>query len=142
MDADTNEPYVWAANDKKKLEKRYITLGKHDDDLGEYEIIDGLTKKDSIAFPTDALKEGETTEEGDITQTLGEGEDDLSMDMTGADSYAMPDDSVDMEPIEESSDEDVENFDDSEDTLDPNEDLIPMDEAPGISADEDTEGIQ
>ena len=36
----------------------------------EYEIIDGLTKKDSIAFPTDALKEGETTEEGDITQTL------------------------------------------------------------------------
>lgn len=40
------------------------------------------------------------------------------MDMTGADSYAMPDDSVDMEPIEESSDEDVENFDDSEDTLD------------------------
>lgn len=142
VDADTNEPYVWAANDKKKLEKRYITLGKHDDDLGEYEIIDGLTKKDSIAFPTDALKEGETTEEGDITQTLGEGEDDLSMDMTGADSYAMPDDSVDMEPIEESSDEDVENFDDSEDTLDPNEDLLPMDEAPGISADEDTEGIQ
>ena len=142
VDADTNEPYVWAANDKKKLEKRYVTLGKHDDDLGEYEIIDGLTKKDSIAFPTDALKEGETTEEGDITQTLGEGEDDLSMDMTGADSYAMPDDSVDMEPIEESSDEDVENFDDSEDTLDPNEDLIPMDEAPGISADEDTEGIQ
>lgn len=45
-------------------------------------------------------------------------------------------------PLEESSDEDVENFDDSEDTLDPNEDLIPMDEAPGISADEDTEGIQ
>ncbi len=66
------------------------------------------------------------------------------MDMTGADSYAMPDDSVDMEPIEESSDEDSEDLgdSDSEDTLDPNEDLIPMDEAPGISADEDTEGIQ
>ena len=144
VDADTNEPYVWAANDKKKLEKRYITLGKHDDDLGEYEIVDGLTKKDSIAFPTDALKEGETTEEGDITQTLGEGEDNLDMDMTGADSYAMPDDSVDMEPIEESSDEDSEDLgdSDSEDTLDPNEDLIPMDEAPGISADEDTEGVQ
>ena len=27
VDADTNEPYVWAANDKKKLEKRYVTLG-------------------------------------------------------------------------------------------------------------------
>jgi len=43
VDADTNEPYVWAANDKKKLEKRYVTLGKHDDDLEEYEIVDGLT---------------------------------------------------------------------------------------------------
>ena len=32
--------------------------------------------------------------------------------------------------------------DDSEDVLDPNEDLVPMDEAPGMTADEDTEGIE
>ncbi len=45
-----------------RLEKRYVTLGKHDDSLGEYEIVEGLTKKDAIAFPTDSLEEGEKTE--------------------------------------------------------------------------------
>ena len=30
LDTDTNEPYVWVANDKNRLEKRYVTLGKHD----------------------------------------------------------------------------------------------------------------
>ena len=35
-----------------------MTLGKHDDSLGEYKIVDGLTKKDAIAFPTAALEEG------------------------------------------------------------------------------------
>ena len=41
-----------AASDKNRLEKRYVTLGEHDDDLGEYKIVEGLTKKDAIAFPT------------------------------------------------------------------------------------------
>ena len=59
LDTDTNEPYVWAASDKNRLEKRYVTLGEHDDDLGEYKIVEGLTKKDAIAFPTAALEEGE-----------------------------------------------------------------------------------
>ena len=45
LDTDTNEPYVWAASDKNRLEKRYVTLGEHDDDLGEYKIVEGLTKK-------------------------------------------------------------------------------------------------
>ena len=31
--------------------------------LGEYEIVEGLTKKDAIAFPTAALEEGEKTED-------------------------------------------------------------------------------
>ena len=153
VDADTNEPYVWAANDKKKLEKRYVTLGKHDDDLEEYEIVDGLTKKDSIAFPTDALQEGETTEEGDITQTLS-GDDSLGADnldgydldgLDGMDGYDGIDDSDVSSSVDMTSDtgEDTEDVtDDSDDTLDPNEDLVPMDEAPGMSGDEDTEGIE
>lgn len=163
VDADTNEPYVWAANDKKKLEKRYITLGKHDEDLGEYEIVDGLSKKDSIAFPTDALEEGEKTEVGDLAQTLNSGMDGLSdmdgdyqdydesMDMdTTADMESYDDSSVDMEPYTDTSESDTTegtdsgdfSSDDSDDVLDPNEDLVPMDEAPGMSADEDTEGIE
>ena len=72
LDTDTNEPYVWAANDKNRLEKRYVTLGKHDDSLGEYEIVDGLTKKDAIAFPTDSLEEGEKTEIGDLPRRRAE----------------------------------------------------------------------
>ena len=78
LDTDTNEPYVWAANDKNRLEKRYVTLGKHDDSLGEYEIVDGLTKKDAIAFPTDSLEEGEKTEVGDLAQTMSGGADGIT----------------------------------------------------------------
>lgn len=162
VDADTNEPYVWAANDKKKLEKRYVTLGKHDEDLGEYEIVDGLTKKDSIAFPTDALEEGTKTEVGDLAQTLNsgmEGLSDMDADYKYDDESMNMDDSVDMESYDgasadlepytdtyesDSSEADMEDSfsDDSEDVLDPNEDLVPMDEAPGMTADEDTEGIE
>ena len=162
VDADTNEPYVWAANDKKKLEKRYVTLGKHDEDLGEYESVDGLTKKDSIAFPTDALEEGTKTEVGDLAQTLNsgmEGLSDMDADYQYDDESMNMDDSVDMESYDgasadlepytdtyesDSSEADMEDSfsDDSEDVLDPNEDLVPMDEAPGMTADEDTEGIE
>ena len=110
LDTDTNEPYVWAANDKNRLEKRYVTLGKHDDSLGEYESVDGLTKKDAIAFPTD------------------------STDMeSGADSFTEPD-------MEEDSADTVD--DSSEDMIDPNEELVPIDEAPGMSADGNVEGIE
>ena len=35
---DDSGAYVWAANDKKRLEKRYVELGEYDEDLAEYEI--------------------------------------------------------------------------------------------------------
>ena len=50
VDADTGSPYVWAADKNGKLEKRSVILGQHDEELGEYEIADGLTKDDSIAL--------------------------------------------------------------------------------------------
>lgn len=53
--------YVWAANEKNRLEKREVELGEYDEDLGAYEIISGLTEKDAIAFPMDGLYEGVTT---------------------------------------------------------------------------------
>ena len=67
-----------AASDKNRLEKRYVTLGEHDDDLGEYKIVEGLTKKDAIAFPTAALEEGEKTEIGDLAQTMSGGADGIT----------------------------------------------------------------
>ena len=69
VDADTDSPYVWIANGQNKLEKRDVILGQYDEDLGEYEIADGLTEKDKIAFPTDELKEGMSVAEGTADQT-------------------------------------------------------------------------
>lgn len=51
-------PYVWAAGKNDRLEKREVTLGEYDEELGQYEILDGLTVDDYIAFPDDGLEEG------------------------------------------------------------------------------------
>lgn len=143
LDTDTNEPYVWAASDKNRLEKRYVTLGEHDDDLGEYKIVEGLTKKDAIAFPTAALEEGEKTETGDLAQTMSGGADGIT-DMD-ADHGNMDDEQPDSADGEAYTDPDMEEGsedDSSDDSIDPNEELVPIDEAPGMSAGEDVEGIE
>lgn len=143
LDTDTNEPYVWAASDKNRLEKRYVTLGEHDDDLGEYKIVEGLTKKDAIAFPTAALEEGEKTEIGDLAQTMSQGADGIT-DMD-ADHGNMDDEQPDSADGEAYTDPDMEESsedDSSDDSIDPNEELVPIDEAPGMSAGEDVEGIE
>ena len=99
---------------------------------------------------------------GDLAQTLNsgmEGLSDMDADYQYDDESMNMDDSVDMESYDgasadlepytdtyesDSSEADMEDSfsDDSEDVLDPNEDLVPMDEAPGMTADEDTEGIE
>lgn len=58
---DDGEPYVWAANDKERLEKRYVTLGEYDEEMDEYEILSGLTVSDYITWPMPGLYEGVTT---------------------------------------------------------------------------------
>lgn len=52
------KPYVWADNGKGRMEKREVVLGQHDDALFQYEIADGLSLEDAIAFPTEGIKEG------------------------------------------------------------------------------------
>lgn len=62
--------YVWAEN-RGKLEKRSVTLGQYNDMRDTYEVVDGLTKDDFLAFP-DALlcKEGaSTTREQPVLET-------------------------------------------------------------------------
>lgn len=90
VDADTDSPYVWAADQDDKLEKRNVILGQYDEELGEYEIADGLTKDDSIAFPSDVLEEGMATttniEEAMDTSTVDmQPVDELDADNLGAD---------------------------------------------------------
>lgn len=58
---DGEKSYVWAANSKNKLEKREVELGEYDEEMGEYEIVSGLTQEDAIAFPMEGLYEGVTT---------------------------------------------------------------------------------
>lgn len=54
-------PYVWAADKNDRLEKRSVKLGEYQEETGKYQILEGLTENDCIAFPTDELKEGMRT---------------------------------------------------------------------------------
>lgn len=60
MDVDT-EPYVWAVSDRDKIEKRNLTLGEYDEDMDTYQVLDGLTEDDFIAFPDTGVEEGMDT---------------------------------------------------------------------------------
>lgn len=53
-------PYVWVANEKNRLEKRYVELGAYDADMDEYEILSGLSADDYITWPMAGLYEGVT----------------------------------------------------------------------------------
>ncbi len=65
IDADVEGgAYVWAANASDRLEKRSVTLGEYNAELDTYEVLDGLTIEDYIAFPEEGLKRGmKTTKE-------------------------------------------------------------------------------
>lgn len=138
--ADTENPFVWAADEKNRLEKRPVILGKHDDELGEYEIVDGLTKKDCIAFPTDVLEEGNATEVGDITQMMGADinpEEGLDMEAPFDEEMMTNEmEEADMsggEMVGEDGMSDMDSDEISGDFSD-GEELIPMDGAPGMES--------
>ena len=131
VDADTDSPYVWAADDKKKLEKRSVILGQYDENLGEYEIADGLSKNDYIAYPSDELKEGQsTTTNSEAADTVDmepindEYTDDFSEDGTSGDDSSETDESYDGVDEEYESDDngtvidDPESMDESDGTED------------------------
>lgn len=49
---------VWAADKHDKLEKRSVRIGEFNAELNQYQITDGLTPEDYIAFPADDLEAG------------------------------------------------------------------------------------
>lgn len=65
---------VWADNGQGKLELRQVTLGEYDEETDEYEITEGLTLEDYIAFPDDSLSAGMATVKYDDSSFSG-GED-------------------------------------------------------------------
>ena len=52
------DPYVWAASDDNKVEKRTVRLGDADEELGQHQILSGLTADDYICVPQENLEEG------------------------------------------------------------------------------------
>ena len=58
---DDRGSFVWARNDKDKLEKRIVLLGEYDSGNDMYEIKSGVTQVDFIAYPSENLKSGMPT---------------------------------------------------------------------------------
>ncbi len=64
--------YVWVANESNQIEKRLVTLGDYDEDLFEYEILEGLTQEDYIAYPLDTISEGDPVVYNDYTSAVAD----------------------------------------------------------------------
>ena len=130
VDADTDSPYVWVAGSGNKLEKRDVVLGQYDENLAEYEIADGLTEKDRIAFPTEELKEGMSVVEGTADQTtaaMWDTSDEDSQDVSDEDYSDMESDGSEPDMVEDSGlDGDMS----TTEGLSPEDDLVPMEGAP------------
>ena len=75
------DPYVWAAGDGDKLEKRAVTLGGYDEEMDTWEILDGLKASDYIVWPSDDCKKG-----APVQKNIGG----VSGGMTGGDVDMLP----------------------------------------------------
>ena len=58
---DPSNVSVWVDNNGK-LALRQVTLGEYDENMGEYNVTDGLTEDDAICMPEEGLTEGQKTE--------------------------------------------------------------------------------
>ena len=93
--------YVWAENSHAKLEKRAITLGDYNENSDCYDVVDGLTEEDYIAFPDEKFcRVGASTTHTPVVSEDLEGEmgdaDMSGMDtgMDGTFDEAAPDEST------------------------------------------------
>ena len=82
------DPFVYAADNQNRIEKRTVVLGDRDEDNGTVVILEGLSYLDRIAFPDETVQVGMTASE---TAYVPEG-----MDMGGADVGAMDMGGMDM----------------------------------------------
>ncbi len=103
--------YVWWANSSNTIEKHAITLGDYDEELMEYEVLDGLAPEDYIAFPMDTLTEGTPVIYNDSTGgDMGLDDmsyDDMSLDDMSYDDMGLDDMSYDDEGLDDMSYDDM-----------------------------------
>ena len=109
---DEDKYYVWRANRRDRLELHEVTVGEYDEDLDEYQILDGLDEDDYIASDTGSLQENMKTttdiSEADTTDEYYEEEtsdDDLYYDEGDGDEY-YDDETSDDEMYEDSYEDD------------------------------------
>ena len=99
---DDGSAYVWAENSRSKLEKRSITLGDYNENTDNYQVTDGLSETDYIAFPDEQYCHvGAPTSHTPVIyedeQENGAAEPDTGMDM-GMDNDMGIDAGMDAEP--------------------------------------------
>lgn len=74
LDADGENPYVWLANEKGRLEKRSVKLGSYDEEQDTWEVTDGLKETDYIVWPEEECREGASVQKNETMQTGGAAE--------------------------------------------------------------------
>jgi len=107
--------YVWLANTSNVIEKHEVTLGDYDEDLEEYEILDGLEADDYIAPLADTISEGDPVYYYDIAVTSDDDEyydaDEDDDDIDGTIYYDLDDE----EYYDLDDDDDAYYYDDDDD---------------------------
>lgn len=86
VDAE-EDAYVWVSDAKGKLQKREILLGSYDAELFKYKIESGLEESDWIAFPDEALEQGDKTKQSSLNDTATDvsGEEEFDEEEFGED---------------------------------------------------------
>lgn len=118
---EDDKAYVWAAGKRDKIEKREVTLGEYDEDMDEYQITDGLTEEDYIAYPDESIKEGASVTRNieDLynseDDTLGDTPNNSTMEGSSSDNMMMKGDLNDGYVGPDGADEELETEDESED---------------------------
>ena len=120
---DGDKYYVWLSNRRERLELHEVSVGEYNEDLDEYEILDGLSGDDLIASDTGSLQENmkTTTDISEIDSTdeyyEEETSDDTLYDDGSGEYYDEGLSEDDLYYDEELSDDDLY-YDDSADGVD------------------------
>lgn len=128
---DEDKYYVWMANSRDRLELHEVTVGEYDEDLDQYEILEGLSMDDCIASDTGSLQENmrTTTDISEVDTTEYYEEETSDDEVYGDDGEYYDEDYSDMDYYDEYYDESYdETYDESYDDVDFSEDAELIDE--------------
>lgn len=121
---DEDKYYVWLSNRRNRLELHEVTVGEYNEDLDEYEILEGLEMDDYIASDTGSLQENmkTTTDISEVDST-----DEYYEEETSDDELYYDEGAEDQYYDDESSDDELY-YDDSYDDTDLGEGVGMVDE--------------